>query len=37
MDVRNGVILREARRHGLPAPISAVIVPLHATASDGPG
>ena len=35
-DVRNGVILRTARRHGLPAPVSEVIVPLLAAASDGP-
>lgn len=36
-DIRNGVILRRARAHGLPAPISEVIVPLLAAASDGPG
>ena len=36
-DIRNGVILRKARQHGLPAPVSEVIVPLLATASDGPG
>jgi 2-dehydropantoate 2-reductase len=36
-DVRNGVILRKARRHGLPVPISEVVVPLLAAASDGPG
>ena len=36
-DIRNGVILRIARRHGLPAPVSELIVPLLATASDGPG
>jgi len=36
-DIRNGVILRKARKHGLPAPVSEVIVPLLATASDGPG
>jgi 2-dehydropantoate 2-reductase len=36
-DVRNGVILRKARRHGLPAPISEVVVALLAAASDGPG
>ncbi len=34
---RNGVILRRAKAHGLPAPISEVIVPLLAAASDGPG
>ena len=36
-DIRNGVVLRKARLHGLPAPISEVIVPLLAAASDGPG
>ena len=36
-DMRNGVILRTARKHGLPAPVSEVIVPLLAAASDGPG
>ena len=36
-DIRNGVVLRKARKHGLPAPISEVIVPLLAAASDGPG
>ena len=36
-DIRNGVILRKARKHGLAAPISEVIVPLLAAASDGPG
>jgi 2-dehydropantoate 2-reductase len=36
-DIRNGVVLRTARRHGLEAPISEVIVPLLAAASDGPG
>jgi len=36
-DVRNGVMLRKAREHGLAAPISEVIVPLLAAASDGPG
>ncbi len=36
-DIRNGVILRKARAHGLPAPISEVLVPLLAAASDGPG
>lgn len=36
-DIRNGVILRRAREHGLAAPISEVIVPLLAAASDGPG
>ncbi len=36
-EIRNGVILRRARMHGLPAPISEVIVPLLAAAGDGPG
>jgi 2-dehydropantoate 2-reductase len=36
-DIRNGVILRKARQHGLGLPISEVIVPLLAAASDGPG
>jgi 2-dehydropantoate 2-reductase len=36
-DVRNGVILRKARRHDLPVPISELVVPLLAAASDGPG
>ncbi|HZQ31828.1 MAG TPA: oxidoreductase [Mycobacterium sp.] len=36
-DIRNGVILRKAAAHGLAAPISEVLVPLLAAASDGPG
>jgi 2-dehydropantoate 2-reductase len=36
-DTRNGVIARKARAHGLQAPISDVLVPLLAAASDGPG
>ncbi len=36
-DIRNGVIVRRARKHGLATPISDVIVPLLAAASDGPG
>jgi 2-dehydropantoate 2-reductase len=36
-DIRNGVILRKARNHRLATPISEVIVPLLAAASDGPG
>lgn len=36
-DIRNGVIIRKARAHGLATPISDVIVPLLAVASDGPG
>jgi 2-dehydropantoate 2-reductase len=36
-DLRNGVIIRKARAHGLVTPISDVLVPLLAAASDGPG
>lgn len=36
-DIRNGVISRRARAHGIPTPISDVLVPLLAAASDGPG
>lgn len=36
-DIRNGVIIRKARTHGLATPISEVVVPLLAAASDGPG
>jgi 2-dehydropantoate 2-reductase len=36
-DIRNAVIRRKAARHGLPTPISDVLVPLLAAASDGPG
>jgi 2-dehydropantoate 2-reductase len=36
-EIRNGVILRVAREHGVAAPISEVLVPLWAAASDGPG
>ncbi|MGV0645140.1 oxidoreductase [Mycolicibacterium sp. XJ2546] len=36
-DIRNGVILRKADEYGLATPISDVIVPLLAAASDGPG
>lgn len=36
-DLRNGVIVRKAGAHGLATPISDVIVPLLAAASDGPG
>ncbi|EUA93568.1 ketopantoate reductase PanE/ApbA family protein [Mycobacterium ulcerans str. Harvey] len=36
-DLRNGVIIRKARAHGLATPISQVLVPLLAAASDGPG
>lgn len=36
-DVRNGVVQRVGGRHGVPTPISDVVVPLLAAASDGPG
>jgi 2-dehydropantoate 2-reductase len=36
-DIRNGVILRKAATHGIAAPVSEVLVPLLAAASDGPG
>jgi len=36
-DIRNGVILRKAATHGLATPISDLVVPLLAAASDGPG
>jgi 2-dehydropantoate 2-reductase len=36
-DIRNGVIIRRARAHGIATPISEVLVPLLAAASDGPG
>ncbi|WP_225440193.1 oxidoreductase [Amycolatopsis eburnea] len=36
-NTRNGVVLRRARVHGIPTPISDVVVPLLAAASDGPG
>ncbi|WP_100459886.1 oxidoreductase [Mycobacteroides abscessus] len=36
-DTRNGVIPRRGRAHGLPTPISDIVVPLLAAASDGPG
>lgn len=36
-DIRNGVVLRRGRAHGIPTPISDIIVPLLAAASDGPG
>jgi 2-dehydropantoate 2-reductase len=35
--IRNGVIARCGRAHGIPTPISDVVVPLLASASDGPG
>jgi 2-dehydropantoate 2-reductase len=36
-DIRNGVIVRKARAHNLATPISDIVVPLLAAASDGPG
>jgi 2-dehydropantoate 2-reductase len=36
-DIRNGVIIRKARARGIATPISDVLVPLFAAASDGPG
>jgi 2-dehydropantoate 2-reductase len=36
-DIRNGVIRRKAAEHGIATPISDVLVPLLAAASDGPG
>lgn len=36
-DIRNGVISRRGRLHGIPTPISDVLVPLLAAASEGPG
>jgi 2-dehydropantoate 2-reductase len=36
-DIRNGVIARRGRVHGVPTPISDILVPLLAAASDGPG
>ncbi|WP_371087590.1 oxidoreductase [Variovorax sp. RCC_210] len=36
-DVRNGVVQRRGRVHGIPTPISDLVVPLLAAASEGPG
>ena len=36
-DIRNGVIIRKARPHGIATPVSDILVPLLAAASDGPG
>jgi 2-dehydropantoate 2-reductase len=36
-DSRNGVVQRLGRLHGIPTPISDLIVPLLAAASEGPG
>jgi 2-dehydropantoate 2-reductase len=36
-DIRNGVIIRRARVHGIATPVSDILVPLLAATSDGPG
>jgi 2-dehydropantoate 2-reductase len=36
-DIRNGVVSRLGRKHGIATPISDIIVPLLAAGSDGPG
>lgn len=36
-DIRNGVVQRLGRAHGIPTPISDIVVPLLAAASEGPG
>lgn len=36
-DIRNGVVSRLGRVHGIPTPVSDILVPLLAAASDGPG
>lgn len=36
-DIRNGVLQRRGRALGIPTPVSDVLVPLLAAASDGPG
>jgi 2-dehydropantoate 2-reductase len=36
-DTRNGVVQRFGRKHGIATPLSDLIVPLLAAASDGPG
>ena len=36
-DIRNGVIARRGQVHGIPTPVSDILVPLLAAASDGPG
>lgn len=36
-DIRNGVIQRYGRKHGIAVPISDVVVPLLAAGSEGPG
>lgn len=36
-DSRNGIVQRCGRTHGIPTPISDLLVPLLSAASDGPG
>ncbi|WP_438452800.1 oxidoreductase [Streptomyces asiaticus] len=36
-NTRNGVVRRRGRVHGIPTPISDLVVPLLAAAGDGPG
>ncbi|WP_371972672.1 oxidoreductase [Lelliottia nimipressuralis] len=36
-DIRNGVLQRYGEKHGIPVPISRVVVPLLAAGSEGPG
>jgi 2-dehydropantoate 2-reductase len=36
-DTRNAVVVRRGRAHSIPTPISDLVVPLLAAASDGPG
>ena len=36
-DIRNGVVQRRGRAHGIATPISDIIVPLLAAGSEGPG
>jgi 2-dehydropantoate 2-reductase len=36
-DIRNGVIQRYGDKHGIPVPISRVVVPLLEAGSEGPG
>jgi len=36
-DIRNGIVQRRGRVHGISTPISDLVVPLLAAASDGPG
>ena len=36
-DIRNGVVQRRGKVHGIATPISDVVVPLLAAGSEGPG